>query len=154
MKGKHKNKQKVETLEKPEKLSNSGISTPDGSVANKQANIKHLQKHYFQNRISLLDDLEPNSELNKNKLVGFYNMLYVVSFYYFIINPIMCYKNNGYWMETRLYDQLRRDLFMCIVTWPIVLLYSIIQFYLWSHVALLIQYLALYRMPKHLIFFI
>lgn len=35
MKGKNKNKQKVETLETPEKLSNSGISTPDGSVANK-----------------------------------------------------------------------------------------------------------------------
>lgn len=71
-------------------------------------------------RISLLDDLEPKSELNQNKLVGFYNMLYVVSFYYFIISPVMCYKEHGYWIETKLYEQMRRDIFMCIVTWPLV----------------------------------
>lgn len=73
----------------------SGVSTPDGKVANKQANIKHLRKHAFVNRISFLDDMDKDSELNKSKLLGFYNMLYVVSFYYFIINPIISYWKTG-----------------------------------------------------------
>ncbi|CAD8111043.1 unnamed protein product [Paramecium sonneborni] len=124
----------------------SGYSTPDEKNVQKQAKIKHLRKHAFVNRISFLDDMDKDSELNKNKLVGFYNMLYVVAFYYFIINPIMSYWKTGQWIETSLYNQIRRDLFMCIVTWPL--------FYAWSHIALLIQYLAMMNIPKVLIFLI
>ncbi|CAK90388.1 unnamed protein product (macronuclear) [Paramecium tetraurelia] len=129
-----------------QETASSGYSTPDEKSVQKQAKIKHLRKHAFVNRISFLDDMDKDSELNKNRLVGFYNMLYVVAFYYFIINPIMTYWKSGEWIETSLYNQMRRDLFMCIVTWPL--------FYAWSHIALLIQYLAMMNIPKVLIFII
>lgn len=82
----------------------SGQTTPDGCSANKQASFKHLRKHTFVPRVSLLDDLEPHSLLNQSKMGGFYNMLYVMALYYFIISPIICYKENGYWIETKLFE--------------------------------------------------
>lgn len=70
----------------------------------------------------MLDDADERSELKKNVFWGFYNLMFVLAFFYFISTPISLYFHKGYFLETDLFDLIMSDFGICIITWPLVIL--------------------------------
>jgi hypothetical protein len=78
------------------------------------------RKHDFVERPSILDDADSRSTLNNNPFKGFYNCLWVLSFFCLVTTPIVRLKTKGNLIDETLLESIKQDFAVCFGAWPVV----------------------------------
>lgn len=77
----------------------------------------------FARTPSLLDESNPDSALNRSQIRGFFNLAIIFLWIFFVTQPVVNFMEHGYFLDTTLYSEVRKDFLFCAITWPLFFLW-------------------------------
>jgi hypothetical protein len=77
-----------------------------------------LTKHRFVPRHSLLDDYHKDSKLRNSEFRGVFNLMVILALFFLVVRPMNNHFEMGPYFSRALYDNIRNELFVCLMIWP------------------------------------